>query len=163
MARERDFRQRVVSTANLLLEAASMLEESREEGAPSNRVSSSRQIVQDNRTPSTIAVVQRLRRCPSLHSDLFLPRQVTARPPAARSCMITAHPLLAVVQRLRRCPSLHSALFLPPLVRRWSYVVSLTGTQLLAASESPRAVRVSADHRKGRKYSHMSVSHDHQL
>ena len=53
MARERDFRQRVVSTANLLLEAASMLEESREEGAPGNRASSSRQIVQDNRTPST--------------------------------------------------------------------------------------------------------------
>ena len=53
MARERDFRQRVVSTANLLLEAASMLEESREEGAPGNHVSSSRQIVQANRTPST--------------------------------------------------------------------------------------------------------------
>ena len=53
MARERDFRQRVVSTANLLLEAASMFEESREEGAPGYRASSSRQIVQDNRTPST--------------------------------------------------------------------------------------------------------------
>ena len=95
MARERDFRQRAVTTANLLLEAASMLQESREQGgALNNRASSS--FAQSNRTASSTS----LRPAPTFQPSLN-PISTAANPSLELPAYLTAIQLPASACRMR--------------------------------------------------------------